>query len=100
MKGAKAAACIISLVATGTTLASAQDLYRPLTRAERSAYEACLYTIWVNDYCGATTFVVPWAVSRVGACVTANGGNRFPVAWPRPLSADDYCRAAVQGGRQ
>ena len=99
MRGAKALVYAISLFAIGTTVASAQDIYRPLTRAEKSAYEACLYTIWVNDYCGATTVVVPWAASRVRACVFANGGNRFPVAWPRPVSAEDYCRAAVLGGR-
>jgi hypothetical protein len=95
MRGAKAAAYAISLAAIATTTASAQDIYRPLTRAEKSAYEACVYTIWVNDYCGATTFVVPWAASRVRACIIANGGNRFPVAWPRPISAEDYCRAAI-----
>jgi hypothetical protein len=85
----------VSLGGTGTMIAFAQDIYRPLTRAENNAFEACLHTIWVNDYCGATTFVVPWATSRVRACVIANGGNRFPVPWPRPWSAEDYCRAAV-----
>jgi hypothetical protein len=99
MRGIKAALCAIGLASIGTTAASAQDIYRPLTRAEEGAVEACLHTIWVNDYCGATTVVVPWAASRVRACVTANGGNRFPVGWPRPASAEDYCRAAVLGGR-
>jgi hypothetical protein len=67
MRGIEAALCAIGLAAVGTTLASAQDIYRPLTRAEEGAFEACLYTIWVNDYCGATTVVVPWAASRVRA---------------------------------
>ncbi len=77
---------------------SAQDLYRPLTGAERRAFEACLHTIWVNDYCGATNFVVPWAASQIRACVVANSGDTFPVQSPRPWNPQDYCRAAVENG--
>ena len=65
----------------------AQQRWGLLTPEQRRAYQACLYSAWVYDYCRENA-------RSVGACIIANGGTSFPVDGHR--FTNDYCWYAAQ----
>jgi hypothetical protein len=95
MKWAMATALLAGQILIGSPLVSAQELIRPLTPAEQSAFEACRFAAWVEDYCESTYWGFSPLSGRVRACVRANGGGRFPLEVHHLYSDEDYCRIAV-----
>jgi hypothetical protein len=97
MRRTSAAIAIIvsGLTAMAWTLASAGELYRPPVHVERGAFEACMFSAWVEDYCASSYPFSSLASAWVRACVIANGGGKFPIARPYIWDVEDYCRIAV-----
>jgi hypothetical protein len=58
------------------------------------AFNACLFTAWVADYCRLHNH---WFARDYNesfrACVLANGGGKFPMEGRTSFNTEDYCRA-------
>jgi hypothetical protein len=99
MRMTSAAIIASALTAMAWTLASAAELHRPPLHVERGAFEVCMFSAWVEDYCASSYPFSSPASAWVRACVVANGGGTFPIARPYVWDLEDYCRNAV-GNRQ
>jgi len=89
------------LVGSGSVVA-AQEF--GATRVEVRAFHFCLYTAWVQDYCGKHTFLIPDFGQSYRECVIANKARLTePIEasyWGASFLVRDACWARVRGERR
>ncbi len=89
----KASVLALLLIAGASVISSSpawsMERWGLLTPAQSSAYHACLYEAWIQDYCHWTSYFA------YGQCVIANGGGKYPLYGRR--FTDDYCWYTAQG---
>jgi hypothetical protein len=92
-----AALLIVANSLSGGPSAFAQVPFRYLTPAETKAFDECLHTAWVYDYCRDNAHWFLWNYSQSFlACVYANGGGKLPMNGRTWFNTDDYCRSRAQ----
>jgi hypothetical protein len=78
-----------------------QRLGSRFAATETSAYNACLFAAWIDDYCRGNSWRPTASEDRVyRACIFANGGGRFPLAGRTTNNTDDYCRLAAHAAQR
>jgi hypothetical protein len=89
---------IVGYISINALPAVAQSkLHILLSPAEASAYRACLFEAWIQDYCHGNSSRPTASYERVYlGCVSANRGGRFPLVGRNWLNTDDYCWNAAK----
>ena len=84
-----AAMLVVGHLVVSSSPAFAQSRF---TAVDTRAYNACLFAAWIEDYCRGNSWRPTANRDRVfAACVTANGGGRFPLDGRTTGNTDDYC---------